>query len=259
MAEANSVLLLHNPRSGARHAREIIDAHLEQLRRAGFECTAHDSLEMFERDAARLFSEAKLRAVVSAGGDGTASAVASRVDASVPLWLCPLGTENLLARYLDMRPDPLLAASSVRRLKTRQLDAGLANDRLFLIMASVGFDAEVVRRVHTNRRGHIRKWHYWLPILQSIFSYRFPKLCLVSTNPQVPEQRSREVAWCFVMNVPRYADGLAIAPMAIDGDGKLDACTFQQGGFWNGLRYLRNIRRGRIKSWRISFTREFRI
>ncbi len=46
------------------------------------------------------------------------------------------------------------------------------------------------------------------------------------------------------MNVPRYADGLAIAPMAIDGDGKLDACTFQQGGFWNGLRYLRNIRRG---------------
>ncbi len=91
MAEANSVLLLHNPRSGARHAREIIDAHLEQLRRAGFECTAHDSLEMFERDAARLFSEAKLRAVVSAGGDGTASAVASRVDASSRFGYVPWG------------------------------------------------------------------------------------------------------------------------------------------------------------------------
>jgi diacylglycerol kinase (ATP) len=244
MAEASSVLLLHNPRSGARHAREIIDAHMEKVREAGFECAAHDSLEQFEKHAERLFHESKLRAVVAAGGDGTASAVASRVDPSVPLWLCPLGTENLLARYLDMRAEPSLAVASLRQLKTRQLDAGMANDRLFLIMASVGFDADVVRRVHTNRRGHIRKWHYWFPILQSIFSYRFPKLRLVSTAPEAGDPITRDAAWCFVMNVPRYADGLAIAPMAIDGDGKLDACTFRQGGFWNGLRYLRSIRRG---------------
>jgi diacylglycerol kinase (ATP) len=244
MAEANSVLILHNPRSGARHATGIIAAHLEKFRNAGFDVTSHDSLDHFENHAKQLFDESKLRAVIAAGGDGTASAVASRVDSTVPIWLCPLGTENLLARYLQMRAEPSVAAASIRHLKTRLLDAGSANDRLFLIMASVGFDAEVVRRVHTNRRGHIRKWHYWLPILQSIFSYPFPPLQLKSFSLDAASPKISEAAWCFVMNVPRYADGLSIAPMAIDGDGKLDVCTFGQGGFWNGLRYLRNIRKG---------------
>jgi diacylglycerol kinase family enzyme len=244
MAESNSVLLLHNPRSGARHAKEVIDAHVEKIQQAGFEVISHDSLDAFENHAKQLFDESKLRAVVAAGGDGTASAVASRVHSTVPIWLCPLGTENLLARYLQMRAEPSLAAASICDLRTRQLDAGLANNRLFLIMASVGFDADVVRRVHTNRRGHIRKWHYWLPILQSIFTYRFPRLQLRTFSPETTSPDSCEAAWCFVMNVPRYADGLSIAPMAIDADGKLDACTFKQGGFWNGLRYLRNVRRG---------------
>ncbi len=237
--EADSVLILHNPRSGARHAHDIIEAHVRRLSQAGFRVDAIDSLDRLSSQARSLHERNQLRAIIAAGGDGTASAVASRVDPSTPLWLCPLGTENLLARYCKMTNDPNHAAESILRLETRLMDAGLVNGKLFLIMVSVGYDAEVVRQVHTNRRGHIRKWHYWWPILKSIFSYRFPKFKISLDSSEEREQ----VAWLFAMNVPRYADGLSIAPMAVDDDGRIDICTFKHGGLVRGLSYLSSVRR----------------
>jgi diacylglycerol kinase family enzyme len=230
--EADKVLLLHNPRSGARHAREIIEAHLAELNRVGLNAEAVDSLDAFQELAANLHAQHSLRAVIAAGGDGTASAVASRVDPSTPLWLCPLGTENLLARYCGMKCDPRLSAASIAKLETRRMDAGRVNGELFLIMVSAGYDAEVVRQVHTRRRGHIRKWHYWWPILKTLFTYSFPEIKFDSTAG----------CWFFAMNIPRYADGLAPAPMAVDDDGLLDVCTFKHGGLLRGLDYLRSIR-----------------
>lgn len=239
--EADSVLILHNPRSGARHAKDVIDAHVHRLSRAGFQVEAVDSLDRLAAQSQSLQRENRLRAVIAAGGDGTASAVASRVEPSTPLWLCPLGTENLLARYCRMTNDPDQAAAAIRKLETRSMDAGLVNGKLFLIMVSAGYDAEVVRQVHTNRRGHIRKWHYWWPILKSVFSYRFPKFQIACDGSQAAEQAT----WLFAMNVPRYADGLSIAPTAIDDDGRIDVCTFKHGGLFRGLDYLLSVRRSR--------------
>ncbi|MDZ4848392.1 MAG: diacylglycerol kinase family protein [Pirellulaceae bacterium] len=234
----DTVLILHNPKSGFRHAVEIVDGLSNKLCSEGFIAHAHTSLDAFQEQSDLLTQSNRLRAVISAGGDGTASAVAARVPASTPLWLCPLGTENLLARYLGMTTDPNQTAVAITRLKTHKMDAGLANGKLFLIMVGVGFDAEVVRQVHTNRRGHIRRWHYWFPILRSMFQYRFPKLKLSNGE-------SIEAAWYFVHNLPQYAAGLMIAPQAVSNDGLLDVCAFEKGGVWNGLRYFANIRLGR--------------
>lgn len=226
---------------------------------------SHDSLEVFEKRVEQLGSTNLLRAVVAAGGDGTAAAVAARVPCVIPLWLCPLGTENLLARYLGMTTDPAQATAAIRRMKTRSLDAGLANGRLFLIMVGVGFDAEVVRQVHTQRKGHIRRWHYWLPILKTVFRYRFPVLTLTepissivplvlreSTSLEFSEEklqpanspcsRSTEAAWYFLLNLPRYASGLDIAADSKGDDGLIDVCAFKYGGLLRGLFYFVRLR-----------------
>ncbi len=220
----------------------------------------------------------KLESLDISGGDGTATAVASRVASDIPLWLCPLGTENLLARHLGMMCSPRQAIQSIVRLQTRALDVGLANGKLFHTVASVGFDAEVVRQVHAHRTGHIRHWHYYLPILRATFSYRFPKLRITSTEPlvnvksdylnskkdlepshvlpssRIPSDTSQgpfeiRLAWCFLLNHPCYAARLDFAPNANGSDGSIDICGFENGGLWRSLLYLAGVFLHRHYSW----------
>ncbi len=250
-SDKQSVLILHNPHSGSYHAIDLIRALSARLDESGFRVELYDSLDTFQSRSKELEDRNELRAVVAAGGDGTAAAVATRVSSNVPIWLFPLGTENLLARYWGMTTDPELTVASITRMKTRAMDAGFANGRLFLIMVGVGFDAEVVRRVHSQRTGHIRRYHYYLPIIRTIFSYRFPRLRLVEHAPNLVVEKSsdktsevHEAAWYFLLNLPRYASALDIAPDARGDDGLIDICGFRHGGLLRGLYYFARLRTG---------------
>jgi diacylglycerol kinase (ATP) len=251
LAKPDTVVVLHNPKSGARHAVELIDELLAELRTRRWNVESLHDLNAFEHRVKYLFSEGKLRAVVAAGGDGTAAAVASRINHSVPLRVFPLGTENLLAKNYRFDTNPITTAQAIEQMKTHQIDAATANGKLFLIMAGIGFDADVVRRLHTNRKGHIRRWHYWWHIVASVFSYRFPKLRVTPITDGTPEETpvttdtlsNSEVAWLFVQNLPCYADNLAIAKHAIDDDGLLNVSSFRLGGLVSGLKYFYALRR----------------
>jgi diacylglycerol kinase family enzyme len=127
-------------------------------------------------------------------------------------------------------------------------DAGRAGNRLFFLMVSCGFDAEVVRALHENRTGNISHWSYFKPIWQTIRSYQYPELRVycepadrgeVLSRGEVPTPLSARFA--FVFNIPRYAFGFKFAPRAMGDDGLLDVCTFRQGSFPRGLWYLMNV------------------
>lgn len=84
--------------------------------------------------------------VLVCGGDGTAASVGAELAGTdVVLAVLPLGSGNGLARHFreSLRPERAveqLAAGAVRRM-----DVGLANGRVFLVTASFGWDAELVR------------------------------------------------------------------------------------------------------------------
>ena len=54
-----------------------------------------------------------------------------------------------------------------------------------------------------------------------------------------------EGCWIFVVNLPKYAGGLSLAPTASGSDGLLDVCVLKHGGLWRGLQYLAGIVLGR--------------
>jgi diacylglycerol kinase family enzyme len=122
------------------------------------------------------------------------------------------------------------------------LDLGSANGKHFLLMVSAGFDAEVIRTLHENRRGNITRRSYFLPTLRTIRSYGYPQMRLYSGEAGgVSEPHT--CRWVFGFNLPLYALGLPIAPDASATDGHLDVCTFNRGNVWSVLRYLWHVQR----------------
>src|SRR3546814_6470547 len=92
----------------------------------------------------------KYDAVVAAGGDGTIGEVANGLPLdSAPLGIFPLGTANVLAMETGLPLDPAAVMQAVLHGPVAQIWPGFVNDRLFTIMAGVGFDAHVeIGRAH---------------------------------------------------------------------------------------------------------------
>jgi diacylglycerol kinase family enzyme len=238
------VLIAVNPKAGVRNRQSIVEGFCRQLH-------AHDLNYTVVRDADELASEAasrlaagRLRAVVAAGGDGTIRLLAERTSAGTPLMVLPLGTENLLAQYLGVTADPHRLAQILADGYTVRLDAGEAGGHLFTLMAGCGFDADVVRRLHTSRQGHIHHFSYAKPILDAIRKYDYPELRVHYAPAEAADGELTEqivARWVFVVNLPRYAAGLTFAPAASGADGLLDVCTFKEGSLWYGLMYLSGV------------------
>lgn len=258
---ARHVLICVNPRAGARSRHDQTQAIRDALAEAGFHVQILSDLDELAVLSQQQSLSGDLRAVVALGGDGTASVVRSRVPLAVPLVPVPMGTENLLGRFVAQQAD----AGAVRRtLETGVvvgLDLGRAGDKHFLLMISAGFDAEVVRDLHDNRRGNINRLAYLWPILRALKNYPFPELRV--TTGQGPPSAQRHVGrWLFGFNLPLYALGLRIAPQAVANDGELDVCLFQRGGYRSALRYLWYIVTGRhsnLDDAEIVRSRRFRI
>ncbi len=270
--EADQVVISVNPTAGTGSSRSKVDELAFHLGRSRLAASVLTDLDEVAARANRLHREGRLRALIGVGGDGTAAELVNRTDPGVPLTLLPQGTENLLAKYLRIGFSPESLCQSVVRGALVRLDAGIArtasrpgslpveDGRIFLLMASCGFDAEVVHRLHDARHGPIRHSDYIKPIWQSIRSYQYPELRVYcdedkprreednlhrdkatppgSGGSAVEQADAYSARWLFLFNLPCYAAGLPLRPDANGVDGALDLCLFRRGSLLHGLRYL---------------------
>jgi len=151
--DARTVVMFHNPTAGARARADQIAAVRTELADAGL--TVRTITTPAELPEVVASCQDDLRAVVSGGGDGTVALVANQTPPDTPIAVLPLGTENLLGKYVRAPRDAPAVAQQILTGATVRFDVGLANGKMFLLMAGCGFDADVVRRMHAARRGHI--------------------------------------------------------------------------------------------------------
>jgi diacylglycerol kinase (ATP) len=254
------VLVSVNPKAGARSGRPLADRLVQCLRERGWAAEIVTDIDALQRMSEAKRADGTLRAVVAAGGDGTVGLVVNRTPVGTPIAVLPLGTENLLAKYLELEADPEGLAAILDQGRLVRLDAGEANGRIFLLMAGCGFDAEVVRRMHQQRTGHISHLSYFKPILDSIRSYEYPELRirLLDQDGSATDQAVLRAKWVFVVNLPRYAAGLSLVPQADGTDGRLDVCTFREGSLLSGLMYLAGVVAGQHQNWEDCTTAQVR-
>ena len=250
--QADQVLIAVNPKAGVGGRDKLVEGLAVCLRDRGYQVETTSDLRHLSDLCHELHEQGKIRAVVAAGGDGTATTLVNRIPPGVPMVGLPLGTENLLAKYMDYTSDPKRLSETIVRGLTVCLDAGSADGRFFSLMVGCGFDADVVRRLHSVRRGNITHLDYAKPIVDTLRTYNYPRLRISYEPAQVEKNAGRseiDARWAFIVNLPRYAGGLRFAPEAVGTDGLLDVCTFKEGSWWNALRYLGGVVLGQHQSW----------
>ncbi len=262
------ILIFTSPKAGSGVGRDQVPRLERLLGELGVEVKIVHQVDQLRRLAAEPKPSGSQTIVVAAGGDGTLSLACATLFLSdersaenelpviksdsdlrakgrcesgqVTVLPMPLGTENLLARHFGQVADAAEVLKTIRHGQLFKLDAGSANGKPFLVMATCGFDAEVVREMHERRQGHINRFSYFVPIFNALLRYRFPKLSLVVDGREVGK-----CCWVMSFNLPKYGGGLEIEPNALGDDGLLDVIVFERGSIASGLRYVAGIWTGR--------------
>lgn len=237
------IAIQRNPNSGRGRSRRNLLKLISALKRGGLRVRLFSRREKLDAALAAPERRASLRCLVAAGGDGTVRDLVQRYP-DLPVAIFPLGTENLLAKYLQMTGPPEIAAAAVLAGRTLQFDTCEAGGQRFLLMLSAGFDADVVHRTDARRTGNISKWSYLQPLWASLRKYTYPDLSIGIEGDSQPLAGKLAV----VVNVPAYAMQLPVAAGADPTDGLLDLRLFQNGSPSRMMSYLYNIRRGRHES-----------
>ena len=233
------VAIQRNPRSGSGLRQPLLD-FVRTLSTLGIRPRLYSQRERLDASLADPERREALHAIVAAGGDGTILDLINR-HPGIPVGVLPLGTENLVARQFGIPREGAAAAGVIAHGRHQPLDLGRIDGRRFAIMASAGFDAEVIHRLHGRRVGHISHTHYLQPIWKTFRTYRYPELRVFADASAAPV-RGRLVV---VANLSAYALRLGVVPTAEGCDGWFDVRVFQRGSAFQMLRYLYMVARGR--------------
>jgi len=174
--------------------------------------------------------------VIVAGGDGTINeAIQGLAGTRARLAIIPRGTANVLARELGLPLDDEQAIAVAAEGKSRKIYLGVAIDekteqrRHFVLMAGIGLDASVVRRVQPSLKKRIGKGAFWVSGLSHLATWN-PRPFTLEINGD------RYVAtFAAIGKGAKYGGDLAITPGARLDEPEFEVCIIETT---SRLRYL---------------------
>lgn len=192
--------------------------------------------------------EAGVDLVCVLGGDGTVRNVARELAGTrMPLGLLPGGTGNLLARNLLIPLDSLEAALEVAvDERNRHVDIGWmtidpdtehASRHDFLVMAGMGFDAEIMESTSAELKDTVGWPAYISSGLRRMLGSRF-KLTLSVEGGPPRVYRTRTIV---AGNCGRIMGGINLMPDAQIDDGVLDLVVMSPKGLASWARVAAHV------------------
>lgn len=156
-------------------------------------------------------------AILVVGGDGTANEVgAALVKSSTALGLVPTGSSNALARHLGIPISIKKALYALAEARVVQMDVGLANKKVFLNVAGLGYNAALSHRLA--ERNENRHNSYWNSVLATFLSFRIRSYKLKVNQRKI----KRKALMISVANGSQFGHRSYIAPQASLVDGLLN-------------------------------------
>lgn len=216
-------LFIINPNAGKKAGGKKLKQMFEALKKTSvaFEVVytkqAGHATELSENADLDIFD-----VVVAVGGDGTVNEVAAGLKGrNVLMGIIPMGSGNGLARDLKISTKIKKAVDIVVQKKGKKVDLWQMNDRIFLCVAGLGFDAEVARKMALAKgRG---KWQYVLLTLKESINYKPVEIDLNIGSQNLKQS----VFLSSFANSGQFGNNAYIAPGAKINDGLLDVAVIR--------------------------------
>jgi len=238
---AQRIKLIANPIAGG-DARGKIRRARRHLERRG--CSVDVTLTAARGDATQAAATARqggFDRIVVAGGDGTLNEVINGLaPSSLPLGFLPLGTTNVFALEAGIPFAVEKACDIALDGVPTPVCLGVADGTRFLLMAGIGFDAEVVSRVSAR----LKRWSGKL-------AYVLSALFTLADRPGFPIEVEGEDGTLLeghnviIGNSRFYAGRFSITPDASITEPLLDVCLFQKRGRWALVRCAARVLAGK--------------
>jgi YegS/Rv2252/BmrU family lipid kinase len=217
-------LLVANPGSGLGRTVRLAAAIARRLSARGLdvELALTPTCDAAARAAARAIAGGCDRVIV-AGGDGTINSVLGALAHSpAALGVVPTGMANAFAREMGIPLAFDSACDVAADRHQRVLDLGRAGSRHFVLMAGIGFDADVVAHVSPRLKRLTGPGAYVAAGLARALRFR-------PTRVEVSFDHGRLTAAALLLvaaNTAHYTYRWRIAPQARPDDGLLDVVIF---------------------------------
>ena len=243
------MLIIIKPSDKKNH-KNSVDWLLNECKKREIEPELYLTTGNFENDCAEIALLARSQTqVVVIGGDGTLHlAVNALMTSSCSIALIPDGTGNDFARGFACQQQAWYEA--IFNSRTKLIDIGQINQRYFVNVAGIGFDAEVV--VELNKAGHFSSFGYTWQGIKQLFSFQAQPLQGKFNGKALSYSN---LATIFA-NHHYFGGGLKIAPQAKLNDGQLDCYCMPAGGLLKNLisfLYLLLVKHHRLQA--LEYTR----
>ncbi len=180
--------------------------------------------------------------VILGGGDGTMNAACGAIlDLAVPMAILPLGTANDLARTLGIPIDLDLACAVAAHGITRRIDLGLANDKYFFNVASIGLSVAVARTIDPETKRRFGVAGYALAVMRALKEHR-PFRARIDCDGRRLRLHSIQIA---VGNGRHYGGGLTVVEDAAIDDHLLDLYSVAPASMFRLMLLAPALRTGR--------------
>jgi diacylglycerol kinase (ATP) len=223
--------IIINPVSGTGKQKKA--EHLLRTRLDGERFETHFVHTEYRKHAHKLALEAVAAGfdgVVIVGGDGSINEVGSALAGTkVALGIIPAGSGNGLSRSLKVPLNIAKAVKNIANFNLRTIDTGLANDRPFMNVAGMGFDAYVANKFHKAKMRGL--WKYMVLGLRSLGEYQ-PQKYVFNADGLVFERIANVIS---IANSPQYGNNALIAPNAVMDDGMLDLVVAKESTMVNNI------------------------
>lgn len=234
------IRVIYNPAAGPKAVNRISRAR-ELLTEAGTpfevrETSGPGDAQLFAREAAHE----RFSTVLAVGGDGTINEAANGLAGSATrLAVLPHGTGNVFAEEVGLPQTVEGCIALLSGGETVEVRLAKANDRYFLLVASAGFDAEVVERMNSRQKNLLGIGAYYLAGARHLLREQ-PTLWM-----EFPGKERVEAQAVLVLRGRMYGGGVTMAPDGSLLKDTLHVVALRKTGRWPIVRFALNAMIGK--------------
>ena len=191
------ICIIFNPKAGS--------SKLAKLNKIIAELNKNNIVTLFETTAAgdatniARTESAHFDIVVAAGGDGTINEVVNGINPNTPLAIIPMGTANIVAIEAGISNNSKAICAAINQGKTKRAYVSTINNKKFILMAGIGYDAKVVNNINPKLKKVFGKLIFALEGLKQFFKLKEFNITITSNN------QTHHANWVLITNAKYYA------------------------------------------------------